>query len=125
MNPFPWCNEHCNDGAKTGETGRYGFILRISGLGLGDTPRYSQVWFQALVLSREWRFKSSHPHQILKDLFHFDRVCGQPLRTVTIAREIRKTTPRSLNQPSQKTKQLATARGVELRQPVCHAGVRN
>jgi hypothetical protein len=33
-----------------------------------DTPRNLVKYFQVLVLAREWRFKSSHPHQKTKEL---------------------------------------------------------
>src|SRR5690242_9188459 len=56
------CNHDCNYRMITGETQRYKASLEISHLGPGDTPRYSLLWIQVLVLAREWRFKSSHPH---------------------------------------------------------------
>ncbi len=49
---------------KNRDTRRYRHLHEISPLGRHDTRRYSLIWIQVLVLAREWRFKSSHPHQV-------------------------------------------------------------
>ena len=62
---------------------------------------------QVLVGATQWRFKSSHPHQILKDLDHFRHpFFGQRRRTVTIARDNAGENPRSRELCLLKTRQL-------------------